>query len=178
MPRSSTTYPPKWKLGKTTVIRVPKKLAPALLRYARELDQTSDASDLHGPAGAHRTPEPAASGPRNSASAPPHSASRQSPVPALVSPGKTKLRCDIRARFSFPCPFCGKRYENDEERCGLGVTCPNCNHFFYIPKVPGKTAQYAQRRRVTHNPHSPPPDVQGGTLKLRKRSIIYHRKQA
>lgn len=43
---SATSYRPKWKLGKTTVIRVPQKFVPALLRYARELDAKSGAPDL------------------------------------------------------------------------------------------------------------------------------------
>jgi hypothetical protein len=38
MARSSTSYRPKWKLGNTTVVRVPQTLAPAVLRYAHELD--------------------------------------------------------------------------------------------------------------------------------------------
>jgi DNA-binding transcriptional regulator YiaG len=42
MPRSSTSYRPKWKLGETTVLRVPQKLASAVLRYAHELDKQSD----------------------------------------------------------------------------------------------------------------------------------------
>ena len=36
--RSSTTFPPKWKSGKTTVIRVPQRLASELLDVARRLD--------------------------------------------------------------------------------------------------------------------------------------------
>lgn len=42
MARSSTTYPPKWKLGKTTVIRVPEKLADRILDIARRADQAGD----------------------------------------------------------------------------------------------------------------------------------------
>jgi hypothetical protein len=38
MARSSTSFRPKWKLGNTTVVRVPQTLAPAVLRYAHELD--------------------------------------------------------------------------------------------------------------------------------------------
>ena len=40
--RSSTSFRPKWKLGNTAVIRVPKALAPAVLRYAHDLDQKSE----------------------------------------------------------------------------------------------------------------------------------------
>jgi DNA adenine methylase len=36
--RSSTTFPPKWNSGKTTVIRVPEKLAEELIGLARRLD--------------------------------------------------------------------------------------------------------------------------------------------
>jgi DNA adenine methylase len=35
---SSTSYPKKWKSGKTTVIRVPEKLASAVIEIARRLD--------------------------------------------------------------------------------------------------------------------------------------------
>lgn len=35
---SSTSYPRKWRSGKTTVIRVPEKFAGELLRIAREMD--------------------------------------------------------------------------------------------------------------------------------------------
>ncbi|MBX3740103.1 MAG: DNA adenine methylase [Akkermansiaceae bacterium] len=38
MGRSSTTYPRKWNSGKTTVIRVPEKIADALLDVAHRLD--------------------------------------------------------------------------------------------------------------------------------------------
>jgi DNA adenine methylase len=38
MARSSTTYPRKWNSGKTTVIRVPERLADQLLDLARRLD--------------------------------------------------------------------------------------------------------------------------------------------
>jgi len=38
MARSSTTYPRKWALGKTTVIRVPEDIADQLLQIARRLD--------------------------------------------------------------------------------------------------------------------------------------------
>ena len=38
MARSSTSYPRKWSSGKTTVIRVPEKLAVNLLAIARKLD--------------------------------------------------------------------------------------------------------------------------------------------
>lgn len=38
---SSTTYPRKWRSGKTTVIRVPEQLAEDLLRIAREIDGSS-----------------------------------------------------------------------------------------------------------------------------------------
>jgi DNA adenine methylase len=40
MARSSTTYPPKWKSGKTTVIRIPQGIAVELLRIARRLDSS------------------------------------------------------------------------------------------------------------------------------------------
>lgn len=56
MVRSSTTFRPKWKLGNTTVIRVPKTLARTVLNYAHELDQKSEIL-LHDPAVAYRTAE-------------------------------------------------------------------------------------------------------------------------
>lgn len=38
MARSSTTYAPKWRCGKTCVIRVPEQLADEILTLARDLD--------------------------------------------------------------------------------------------------------------------------------------------
>jgi DNA adenine methylase len=46
MPRSSTSYPRKWRSGKTTVIRVPGKLADDLLKIARTID-AHDSYCLH-----------------------------------------------------------------------------------------------------------------------------------
>jgi hypothetical protein len=83
MAHSSTSYRPKWKSGKTAVIRVPQKLVPALLHYARELDQSSTPADLPHPALAANSPHSLAHRPRPSA-----------------SPCKAKLRCDIRATFA------------------------------------------------------------------------------
>ncbi len=40
MATSSTSYPRKWKSGKTTVIRVPEKLADAVLEIAKRIDET------------------------------------------------------------------------------------------------------------------------------------------
>ena len=45
MARSSTTYRPKWKLGNTTVIRIPQRLVSAILSYAHDLDEKSDPSE-------------------------------------------------------------------------------------------------------------------------------------
>src|SRR5947208_15833605 len=42
MARSSTTYPRKWNSGKTTVIRVPERVADQLLDIARRLDSSPD----------------------------------------------------------------------------------------------------------------------------------------
>ena len=57
MARSSTSFRPKWKLGNTSVIRVPKALAPAVLQFAHNLDQKSEPSELHDTAVAYRTAE-------------------------------------------------------------------------------------------------------------------------
>lgn len=38
MARSSTTFPPKWNRGKTTVIRVPAAIADEVLEFAKRLD--------------------------------------------------------------------------------------------------------------------------------------------
>ena len=57
MARSSTTYRPKWKLGNTTVIRVPHTLAPAVLRYAHNLDDKAEPPELNEPVVAYRTAE-------------------------------------------------------------------------------------------------------------------------
>jgi hypothetical protein len=39
MARSSTTYGPKWRSGKTCVIRVPEAIAEDVLEIARVLDR-------------------------------------------------------------------------------------------------------------------------------------------
>lgn len=56
MARSSTTYRSKWKVGNTTVIRVPEKLAPEILRFAHDLDDHNDGELRESPA-AYRTAE-------------------------------------------------------------------------------------------------------------------------
>jgi DNA adenine methylase len=53
--RSSTSYRPKWKLGNTTVIRVPQTLAADVLQFAHDLDQKSELLELHEPTVAYRT---------------------------------------------------------------------------------------------------------------------------
>lgn len=55
MARSSTTYRPKWKLRNTTVVRVPERLVPKILRYARELDAKAEPDELHEPEVPYRT---------------------------------------------------------------------------------------------------------------------------
>ncbi len=55
MARSSTTYRSKWKSGSTTVIRVPSNLAPEVRRYAKELDEKREPSQLHEDVVAYRT---------------------------------------------------------------------------------------------------------------------------
>jgi DNA adenine methylase len=57
MARSSTTFRPKWRLGCTTVIRIPEKLAPEVLRYARELDDNCRPEEMHDGTAAYRTAE-------------------------------------------------------------------------------------------------------------------------
>jgi DNA adenine methylase len=57
MARSSTSYRPKWKLGNTTVVRVPQSLAPAVLRYAHDLDAKTDPEEIHDGMVAYRTVE-------------------------------------------------------------------------------------------------------------------------
>ncbi len=57
MARSSTSFRPKWKLGNTTVIRVPHALAPAVLQYAHDLDENGEPLELKEPAVAYRTAE-------------------------------------------------------------------------------------------------------------------------
>lgn len=57
MARSSTTYRSKWKLGNTTVIRVPEALATDVLKYAQQLDASSGATELKEPSVAYRTAE-------------------------------------------------------------------------------------------------------------------------
>jgi DNA adenine methylase len=55
MARSSTSFRPKWKLGNTTVVRVPQTLAPAVLRYAHDLDDKIDPEEIHEGGMAYRT---------------------------------------------------------------------------------------------------------------------------
>lgn len=55
MAQSSTTYRGKWKSGATTVIRLPKKLAPTIGKYARALDNANGASVLQEPPTEYRT---------------------------------------------------------------------------------------------------------------------------
>jgi len=57
MARSSTSFRPKWKLGNTTVIRVPHALAPAVLQYAHDLDEKAKPLELKEPVTAYRTAE-------------------------------------------------------------------------------------------------------------------------
>ena len=91
MARSSTSFRPKWKLGNTTVIRVPQTLAPAVLRYAHDLDAKADPPELHDPAVAYRTAEDIEMGqPVNVASVPQRS-------PFRYPGGKTWLVPYIRS---------------------------------------------------------------------------------
>ncbi len=57
MARSSTSFKPKWKLGNTTVIRVPRAIAPAVLEYAHDLDAKAELDELKEPTVAYRTAE-------------------------------------------------------------------------------------------------------------------------
>ena len=57
MARSSTSFRPKWKLGNTTVVRVPQTLASAVLRYAHELDDNTAPDEIHEGVVAYRTVE-------------------------------------------------------------------------------------------------------------------------
>lgn len=101
MGRSSTSYQPKWNQGKTTVIRVPQKLVPALIRYARQLDETSEPSDLHDSAVACRMA--ANYGTRklpSAASVPPGSPSPPNAVQNSARAQQPRLRCDLRATFA------------------------------------------------------------------------------
>jgi len=55
MAYSATTFRPKWKAGATKVIRVPTKLAPQVLSYARTLDKKYDPAELQEPDVPYRT---------------------------------------------------------------------------------------------------------------------------
>ncbi len=91
MARSSTTYRPKWRLGNTTVVRVPQTLAPAVLRYAHGLDDNSNPEELREGAVAYRTAEDIETGkPVNVASVPQRS-------PFRYPGGKTWLVPYIRS---------------------------------------------------------------------------------
>lgn len=57
MARSSTTFSPKWQAGATTVVRIPARLAPSVLRYAHDLDERSTAAELRDPESIYRTAE-------------------------------------------------------------------------------------------------------------------------
>lgn len=109
MPRSSTTYRSKWKSGPTTVVRVPAPLAPAILRYARQLDDEAGSDTLRETGTAYRTAEDVkTSEPVNVASVPQRS-------PFRYPGGKTWLvpyiRSWLRSRPKRPSvlvePFAG-----------------------------------------------------------------------
>jgi DNA adenine methylase len=91
MGRSSTTYRPKWKHGHTTVVRVPQTIAPAVLRYAHELDDKTAPDEFREGAVAYRTAEDVEMGkPVNVASVPQRS-------PFRYPGGKTWLVPYIRS---------------------------------------------------------------------------------
>jgi len=109
MARSSTTFRPKWRLGHTTVIRIPEKLAPDVLRYAHELDSKCKPEEINDGAIAYRTAEDVQPlEPVNVASVPQRS-------PFRYPGGKTWLVPYIRSwlagRKHIPCvlvePFAG-----------------------------------------------------------------------
>lgn len=101
MARSSTTYRPKWKLRNTTVIRVPEKLAPEVLRYAHELDEKCSPEELREPEVPYRTAEDVeVSKPVNVASVPQRSLFR-------YPGGKTWLVPYIRSWLAGKSPTVG-----------------------------------------------------------------------
>lgn len=55
MPRSSTTYRPKWNSSPTKVIRIPLKLSPQILSYAHQLDKKRLPQESHEVAPPYRT---------------------------------------------------------------------------------------------------------------------------
>lgn len=55
MASSSTTYRGKWNSGETTVVRVPRRLAPEILRHAHRLDEASAGAGLEETAAIYRT---------------------------------------------------------------------------------------------------------------------------
>lgn len=99
MARSSTTYRPKWKLGNTTVIRIPQRLVSEILNYAHELDEKTDPPEIHENATPYRTAEHVEmTTPVNVASVPQRS-------PFRYPGGKTWLVPYIRSWFaSKPAP--------------------------------------------------------------------------
>ena len=101
MARSSTTYRPKWKLGSTTVIRIPEKLAPEVLRYAHTLDANLEPDQMHDGCQAYRTAEDVEMNqPVNVASVPQRS-------PFRYPGGKTWLIPYIRSWLGCkPTPVC------------------------------------------------------------------------
>src|SRR5437879_4097918 len=101
MARSSTTFRPKWQLGSTTVIRVPEKLAPEVLRYAHALDANYKPEEIHDSPPAYRTAEDVETNkPVNVASVPQRS-------PFRYPGGKTWLVPYIRSWLGCkPNPVC------------------------------------------------------------------------
>jgi DNA adenine methylase len=101
MARSSTTFRPKWKLGSTTVIRIPEKLAPEVLRYAHTLDAKLEPAEMHDDSQAYRTAEDVETNkPVNVASVPQRS-------PFRYPGGKTWLVPYIRSWLGCkPAPLC------------------------------------------------------------------------
>ena len=101
MARSSTSYQPKWKLGRTTVIRVPQKLARVVLHYAQELDDQSQPQTNHHSAADHRTGAAVGTAePLDLAPVLQRPRLRKNPLRAPARAQRTKLRCDIRATFA------------------------------------------------------------------------------
>jgi len=76
------------------------------------------------------------------------------------------------SEFKFNCPHCDQHLKCDASASGRQIQCPNCNHLFRIPPVPGQTANYQPEAGMTWATHvgagraAPPANL---ALKLKPR---------
>ncbi len=62
------------------------------------------------------------------------------------------------SEFKFSCPHCDQHILCDEQLSGREIHCPNCQHLFQVPPVPGKPGQSSPEsgRNLLEPPQRPP----------------------